>query len=122
VAVQERSSEEPEDDVISQNPGAGSQVDRGTTVTITVSTGIEKVSVPNVVGLNRRDAIQQLKSAGLTAEPRETDVTDPAQDGVVTDQRPAAGIELEKGKSVVIIIGVLVQDDVLTPDQPGNTP
>jgi len=122
VAVQERSSEEPEDDVISQNPGAGSQVDRGTTVTITVSTGIEKVSVPNVVGLNRRDAIQQLKSAGLTAEPRETDVTDPAQDGVVTDQRPAAVIELEKGKSVVIIIGVLVQDDVLTPDQPGNTP
>jgi serine/threonine-protein kinase len=122
VAVQERASEEPEDDVISQDPGAGSQVDRGTTVTITVSTGIEKVSVPNVVGLNRRDAIQQVKSAGLTAEPRETDVTDPAQDGVVTDQRPAAGIELEKGKSVVIIIGVLVQDDVLTPDQPGNTP
>jgi serine/threonine-protein kinase len=122
VAVQERASEEPEDDVISQDPGAGSQVDRGTTVTITVSTGIEKVSVPNVVGLSRRDAIQQLKSAGLTAEPRETDVTDPAEDGVVTDQRPAAGIELEKGKSVVIIIGVLVQDDVLTPDQPGNTP
>jgi eukaryotic-like serine/threonine-protein kinase len=122
VAVQQRASEEPEDDVISQDPGAGSQVDRGTTVTITVSTGIEKVSVPNVVGLSRRDAIQQLKSAGLTAEPRETDVTDPAQDGVVTDQRPAAGIELEKGKSVVIIIGVLVQDDVLTPDQPGNTP
>jgi beta-lactam-binding protein with PASTA domain len=122
VAVQQRASEEPEDDVISQDPGAGSQVDRGTTVTITVSTGIERVSVPNVVGLSRRDAIQQLKSAGLTAEPRETDVTDPAQDGVVTDQRPAAGIELEKGKSVVIIIGVLVQDDVLTPDQPGNTP
>ena len=49
-------------------------------------------------------------------------MTDPAQDGVVTDQRPAAGIEIEKGKSVVIIIGVLVQDDVLTPDEPGSTP
>ena len=122
VAIQERESEEPEDDVISQDPAAGSQVDRGATVTITVSTGIEKVSVPNVVGLSRSDAIAQLKSAGLTAEPRETDVTDPAQDGVVTDQRPAAGVEIEKGKSVVIILGVLVQDDVLTPDQPGSTP
>jgi eukaryotic-like serine/threonine-protein kinase len=122
VAIQERESEEPEDDVISQDPAAGSQVDRGTTVTITVSTGIEKVSVPNVVGLGRGDAVQQLKSAGLVAQPREADVTDPAEDGVVTDQRPAAGVELEKGKSVVIIIGVLVQDDVLTPDQPGDTP
>ncbi len=122
VAIQERESEEPEDDVISQDPAAGTKVDRGSTVTITVSTGIQKVSVPNVVGLSRADAVQQLKSVGLTAQPRETDVTDPAQDGVVTDQRPAAGIEIEKGKSVVIIIGVLVQDDVLTPDQPGSTP
>jgi serine/threonine-protein kinase len=122
VAVQERESEEPEDDVISQDPGAGSEVDRGTTVTITVSTGIEKVSVPNVVGLSRRDAVQQLRSVGLAAQPREADVTDPAQDGLVTDQRPAAGIEIEKGKTVVLIVGVLVQDDVLTPNDPETTP
>ena len=29
VAIQERESEEPEDDVISQDPAAGTQVDRG---------------------------------------------------------------------------------------------
>jgi beta-lactam-binding protein with PASTA domain len=122
VAVEERESEEPEGDVISQNPAAGTEVDRGSTVTIVVSTGIEKVSVPNVVGLNGRDAAQQLRSAGLVPTQREVDVTEPSQDGVVTDQRPAAGIELEKGKGVVIMIGVLVQDDVLTPDEPGTTP
>jgi len=121
-AVEEREAEEPEDDVISQNPAAGTEVDRGTTVTITVSTGIETVSVPNVVGLNRRDAAAQLREAGLVAAPREVDVTDPSQDGVVTDQRPAAGIELEKGKQVVVMVGVLIQDDVLTPDEPGATP
>jgi serine/threonine-protein kinase len=93
-------------------------VDRGTTVTITVSTGIEKVSVPNVVGLNRRDAIDQLRSVGLTASPREVDVTDAAQDGKTIDQRPAAGIEIEKGKSVVIMVGVLIQDDTVTPGEP----
>jgi hypothetical protein len=37
---------------------------------------------------------------------------------VVTDQRPAAGIEIEKGKAVVIMVGVLIQDDVLTPGEP----
>ena len=51
--------------MISQNPAAGTEVDRGTTVTITVSTGIEEVSVPNVVGLSRRDAPRQLRAAGL---------------------------------------------------------
>jgi len=118
VAVRQSESEEPEDDVISQDPAAGTEVDRGSTVSITVSTGIEKVSVPNVVGLSRRDAIAQLREVGLTASPREVDVTDAAQDGVVTDQRPAAGIEIEKGKAVVILIGVLIQDDVLTPGEP----
>jgi serine/threonine-protein kinase len=87
-------------------------------VTITVSTGIERVSVPNVAGLSRRDAIDQLRSVGLTASPREVDVTDASQDGVVVDQRPAAGIEIEKGKSVVIMVGVLIQDDVVTPGEP----
>jgi eukaryotic-like serine/threonine-protein kinase len=118
VAVEQRESEEPEDDVISQDPAAGTEVDRGSTVTIAVSTGIEKVSVPNVVGLSRRDAIAQLREVGLTASPREVDVTDASQDGVVTDQRPGAGIEIEKGKAVVIMIGVLIQDDVLTPEEP----
>jgi eukaryotic-like serine/threonine-protein kinase len=118
VAVEQRESEEPEDDVISQDPAAGTEVDRGSTVTIAVSTGIEKVSVPNVVGLSRRDAIAQLREVGLTAAPREVDVTDASQDGVVTDQRPGAGIEIEKGKAVVIMIGVLIQDDVLTPEEP----
>jgi serine/threonine-protein kinase len=108
--------------VISQDPAAGTQVDDGSRVTITVSTGIEKVSVPNVVGLNRRDAVDQLREVGLVAAPRETDVTDPSQDGVVTDQRPAAGIEIEKGKQVVIIVGVLIQDDNVTPGDPGSSP
>ncbi|MBA3264633.1 MAG: Stk1 family PASTA domain-containing Ser/Thr kinase [Thermoleophilaceae bacterium] len=122
IAVEERESEEPEDDVIAQNPAAGTEVERGSAVTITVSTGIEMVSVPNVVGLSRRDAAQQLRSVGLVPAQRDVDVTDPGQDGAVIDQRPAAGIEVEKGRDVVIMVGVLIQDDVLTPGEPEATP
>jgi serine/threonine-protein kinase len=121
-AVEERESKEPVDDVIAQNPAAGTELDRGSTVTITVSTGIEMVSVPNVVGLNRRDASAQLRGVGLVPAVREVDVTDATQDGMVVDQRPAAGIELEKGRDVVIMVGVLIQNDVLTPGQPQGTP
>jgi beta-lactam-binding protein with PASTA domain len=45
-------------------------------------------------------------------------VTDPAQDGVVIEQRPGAGTELEKGRPVVIVVGRLERQDTLEPNQP----
>ena len=42
---------------------------------------------------------------------------------MVIDQRPAAGIEVEEGRPVVIIIGVLVEEDAITPgEEPPDTP
>ena len=120
--VQEQESQEPEDEVISQDPAAGVDLERGATVTITVSTGIETVDVPNVLGLGPGDAGRLIRAEGLNPIQREQDVTDPAQDGKVIDQRPAAGTELEEGQPVVIIIGSLVEDDVLTPDEPEPEP
>ena len=96
-AVEETESEQPEDEVISQNPAAGIEVDKGSRVTITVSKGIPTVSVPDVHGRSRRDAVAQLRAAGLVPAVREQDVTDPAQDGVVIDERPGAGTQLAKG-------------------------
>jgi serine/threonine-protein kinase len=121
VAVREQESEEPEGDVISQDPAGGSEVDKNTTVTITVSTGVAKVVSPNVVGLQPRDAARQLSDAGLEPLERERTVTDPTQDGVVIEQRPGAGTELEKGKAVVIIVGRLEEQDTLTPNPPPST-
>ena len=43
-----------ENEVLSQIPAAGSRVDKGTRVTITVSTGRPKVDVPDVAGSRRR--------------------------------------------------------------------
>jgi len=116
-AIQEQESKEPEDQVIAQSPAAGSEVDRGATVTITVSTGIEQVVVPNVEGLTARDAAGQVRAEGLLPVERKQDVTEKSQDGKVIDQRPAAGVQVDKGRSVVIIVGVLVESDVVTPGE-----
>jgi eukaryotic-like serine/threonine-protein kinase len=118
VAVQEQESEEAVGEVIAQSPEGGAQVNRGTTVTITVSTGIEQVEVPDVVGLSPRDAASQISSAGLTPVRSERDVTDPAQDGVVIEQRPGAGVELDEGGQVVIIVGVLQPEEEVQPVEP----
>jgi beta-lactam-binding protein with PASTA domain len=118
VAVQEQESDEPEGDVISQSPGAGTQVTRGARVTITVSTGRPKVDVPDVVGVSEAKATARLSSAGLTPVRQEREVTDPTQDGVVVEQRPGPGTELDEGDEVVIVVGVLKQDDTLEPAPP----
>ncbi|HWG22822.1 Stk1 family PASTA domain-containing Ser/Thr kinase [Actinospica sp.] len=52
-------------EVISTDPGSGSPVSDGSTVTLTVSSGPAQVNVPNVTGLTQSDATSQLKSAGF---------------------------------------------------------
>jgi beta-lactam-binding protein with PASTA domain len=113
VAVDEQESDEPEGDVISQSPSGGSTVARGETVTITVSTGRPQVAVPDVVGMGEGRASGRLSGAGLTPVTQERPVTDPAQDGVVIEQRPGAGTEVDEGSQVVIVIGVLEPEDTL---------
>ncbi|MGH2781872.1 MAG: PASTA domain-containing protein, partial [Thermoleophilaceae bacterium] len=121
-AVREQESEEPEGEVIAQDPSAGSELERGSTVTITVSTGIEEVGVPDVTGLGRRDAAAQLRADGLVPVERESEVTDPAQDGRVIDQSPGAGVDVEPGREVVIVIGALVEEEELAPVEPEPEP
>jgi eukaryotic-like serine/threonine-protein kinase len=115
--IAEQESPESENEVIGQDPAAGSEVERDTTVNLTVSTGIETVDVPNVIGIGAGDAAAQLRADGLVPIQREVEVTDPAQDRQVIDQRPAAGAEVEKGRQVVIVVGVFVEPDIITPGE-----
>jgi beta-lactam-binding protein with PASTA domain len=118
VAIQEAESDEPEGEVIAQDPAGGSRVERGSTVTITVSTGRPRATVPNVIGLGLADAATQIGNAGLVPVQRERTVTNPDEDGVVVDQRPGAGTELDEGAEVVIIIGLLEPTDTLEDAKP----
>jgi beta-lactam-binding protein with PASTA domain len=118
VAIQEAESDEPEGEVIAQDPAGGSRVERGSTVTITVSTGRPRATVPNVIGLGLADAATQIGNAGLVPVQRERTVTSPDEDGVVVDQRPGAGTELDEGAEVVIIIGLLEPTDTLEDAKP----
>jgi eukaryotic-like serine/threonine-protein kinase len=122
VAVDEQESDEPEGDVISQSPAGGSHVTRGETVTITVSTGRPQVSVPDVVGQREERASSRLGAAGLTPVRQEREVTDASQDGVVIEQRPGAGSEVDQGSEVVIVVGVLRQEDTLEPPAVPESP
>jgi eukaryotic-like serine/threonine-protein kinase len=114
VAADEQESDEPEGDVISQSPSGGSRVTLGSTVTIVVSTGRPQVTVPDVIGMGEERATGRISAAGLTAVRQERSVTDPAQDGVVVEQRPGAGTQLDQGGEVVIVVGLLKQTETET--------
>jgi eukaryotic-like serine/threonine-protein kinase len=116
--VNREASDEPEDEVIAQDPGEGATADPGGTVTLTVAEPVEQVSVPFLTGLTRQAALRALRGEGLEGTVRERDVGDESQDGVVIEQRPAAGTDVDGGSGVTIVVGRFVAP----PEPPTTTP
>jgi serine/threonine-protein kinase len=90
----------PKGQVSDENPGGGSKVAKGSTVTLTVSTGVAQVKVPNVVGQDVNQAVAALASLGLN--PNIARVFSTAQTDTVTAQQPHAGDSVPKGSNVRI--------------------
>ncbi|MEA2483889.1 MAG: eukaryotic-like serine/threonine-protein kinase [Thermoleophilaceae bacterium] len=104
VVVQQE-SDQATGNVFLQDPVAGTKVASGDRVTITVSKGPATVAVPDVVGLTRSDAQGALTAAGLNVQVKTRKATDPADDGIVLDQRPGHDTQLKKGRTVVLYVG-----------------
>jgi serine/threonine-protein kinase len=94
-------SDQPENTVTKQDPGANTKADEGSTVTLTFSSGPEKVTVPDVTGKDGTEASQILTQAGLVPNlvPVESDEVD---EGLVVSQDPAANTEVAKNSQVTI--------------------
>jgi serine/threonine-protein kinase len=122
VVVQEVASSKPKDQVVSQSPTAGTSLQKGERVTITVSKGKEQVSVPDVAGLSAAAAERTLRAAGLSVGKHTRSVTDEADDGNVVDQSPAGGTQVDKGSSVVIVVGKFKAQTTPTPSPGQPTP
>ena len=106
--VTEEESKLPAGRVISQSPGPGSRLPAGSTVSIVVSSGLPTVRVPGLVGLPRPDAVAALRDRGLTPVVEEKEIADEGRDGLVVQQSPSGGTELEEGDSVTIVVGKFV--------------
>jgi beta-lactam-binding protein with PASTA domain/tRNA A-37 threonylcarbamoyl transferase component Bud32 len=104
-AVQAPSDSTAEGFVSAQSPDPGTEAPKGSTVTITVSTGPSSSTVPNVVGEQREAAQDDLKNAEFKVKVENVPVTDPTQDNVVQDQNPDGGSQAQKGSTVTIFVG-----------------
>jgi beta-lactam-binding protein with PASTA domain len=93
-------SDRPARVVFAQRPGAGTQLEEGQTVTISISSG--RRAVPDVTGLPIAEARQQLEDAGFEAEERRRASTRPR--GIVVDQDPQAGVTAVGGTTVTLFV------------------
>jgi beta-lactam-binding protein with PASTA domain/tRNA A-37 threonylcarbamoyl transferase component Bud32 len=114
-------SDKPQGEVLLTAPEGGTEVDQDSTVTVTISKGPHEV--PNVVGLNRSDAIKQIVDAGFQYDIRGDDKsTEPR--GTVTDQIPKDGT-LPQGSTVTLFVSTYEPPPPLpteTPTLPTETP
>jgi beta-lactam-binding protein with PASTA domain/predicted Ser/Thr protein kinase len=104
-SVEEEESAKPAGEVIRQAPSAGSELPHGAGVAIVVSRGERKAKVPNVIGRERREAVEAVRAAGLEPTVREEATEVPSQVGRVTDQFPPPGSEVEAGSAMTVVVG-----------------
>jgi penicillin-binding protein 1A len=99
------SSTVPRGVVISQSPLGGTNIDRESTVSITVSSGTHSQSkVPNVMGMTETEAKQTLTAAGFTYKVIYSP-TEPDRVGIVINQFPGAGASAGPGSQIIITVG-----------------
>ncbi len=110
----------PAGTVIRQNPLAGTKVNDGSTVTLTVSTGPGNVAVPPVVGLPEDQAVRAIKAAKLKISRIQTESSDTIATGAATRTDPSAGQQEPVGSSVTLFIST-GQPKVNVPDVTGQT-
>jgi eukaryotic-like serine/threonine-protein kinase len=115
---QQERSDQPAGTVIGSDPEPGTQLARGSAVTLIVSQG--EVAVPNVQGLSQADAETQLTDAGFNVVVQ----TQPnsAAAGTVIAQDPGPNTQAQPGTNVTITVSSGPPPPTTPPPSPSASP
>ncbi|MER6121223.1 Stk1 family PASTA domain-containing Ser/Thr kinase [Streptomyces sp. NPDC001795] len=114
VVTQQQESAQAAGTVLETNPKFGKEVEKGSTITLTVAKAVQTVAVPDVTNQTCDAAKQQLQASGLTGNCTEVDTQDPNQVGKVIQTSPSANSQVQKGSTVNIQIGKQAQNAPVT--------
>ncbi|MDQ3850804.1 MAG: PASTA domain-containing protein, partial [Actinomycetota bacterium] len=89
--------------VIAQSPVGDQQAGQGSTVTITVSRGADRLTVPGVVGRSEENARSQLQGAGFAVVSRSRETSE-ADAGTVLAQDPGPNTQADRGSTVTLTV------------------
>ena len=111
------SNQYEEGQIMAQDKEPGTEVDKNTTITVTISSGEEAktTTVPDVVNREESEAEQMIRDANLTVAHGEAQYDDNVAEGNVISSNPVAGTEIEEGQTVTIVVS-LGQKPATVPD------
>ncbi|MFJ8111145.1 Stk1 family PASTA domain-containing Ser/Thr kinase [Streptomyces sp. NPDC096132] len=112
VKTKEETSTEEAGTVLEQDPKLGEEVEKGTTITLTIAKAEEKATVPDVSGQSCEAAKAQMQANNLTGNCVEVDTQDQNQIGKVISTSPQIGSQVDKGSTVTIQVGKSSQTQV----------
>jgi serine/threonine-protein kinase len=99
----------PANQVFEQTPKGNTNADKGSTVEITVSSGIGDATVPDVVGRTQAAAESLLKTNNFIPEVKEA-ASDTVAKGTVISQSPSANAKATKNSVVTITVSTGAAD------------
>jgi beta-lactam-binding protein with PASTA domain len=115
---EENSDTVAEGRVISVSPPEGQKVDKGSSVTLVVSSGKPQVQVPNVVGKSFDEASSTLQAAGFKVTRSDEESTD-KDPGTVLAQDPKSGARIDSGSTIALTVAK-EPSEVAVPDVTGE--
>ncbi|MGH3931296.1 MAG: Stk1 family PASTA domain-containing Ser/Thr kinase [Pseudonocardiaceae bacterium] len=121
--VQEVDSPRPLGEVLDQDPAGGTEVEEGSTVTLTVSRGNE-LTMPDLIGRSPRQAQVILQRLGWTGSFTvvTTPVTDEDDDGQILDQDVKEGSGFAPDQTITITVGTEADTPSTTPTDTSPNP
>ena len=90
--------------VIKTDPVANSSKEKGSTITVVVSKGVQPKTVPDVTGKSQDTAKQLLEAAGFIIGTISEEYSDSVAEGNVISTDSQANVELEKGSIVNMVV------------------
>ena len=100
--------EVPAGHAVNQNPQPGTLVKRGSSVTVVLSKGPQRIEVPDVGGRALQAAQVTLAAAGLTLGRTMSIYSADGKPGTVVAQHPPSGTRLERGGAVSLFLSLEV--------------
>ncbi|MFH8771087.1 Stk1 family PASTA domain-containing Ser/Thr kinase [Streptomyces sp. NPDC017958] len=112
---------QPKGNVCSQDPKPRTDVKKGDTITLVVSTGAPKVAVPSVLGKSFDDAKAMLEGDKYKFNVVKREEVSAEQAGTVLKQNPDLGAEVQKGSTITLTVAKAEEKITIPSDLVGKS-
>lgn len=110
---EEESSDIPIGQISRQNPLPGSVVPKGTMISVWLSKGSSRITIPSMRGIGLVEATQRLSELGLRLGEVRTVENDTVAKDMIVSTSPPFGSIVEKGQMITIVVSAGAQDVIV---------